>query len=1552
MSIEVKCEFPGCEAVKSGETGAVALGLLQLHQTNVHPVSAKQKPPKIERPRIARGSTGEEWATFLRRWEMFKSGTATMSTAECSCQLLACCEQDLETSLFQNTPEIASKNEADILTAVKALAVVDVAATVRVTELLTTRQEHGEGVRAYVARVHGKANICALDKKCTCGATVSYADEVVRWVTLAGLSSPDISREVFGTPDIDQKTLSETVAIIEAKERAARALAGEGSVAAASAYKQEQRHTILKTDPATACEACKKPTPKYWKNRNGKLVEYRFCKECFKSLRPRRPPKNPTRNPPREAASLSTDCQDSVFDVIGSISNCATIIRRKGTTIENFIFDGTLGWRAGESKEQPTLSLKAAIDEAAYCTIEKAAPTSKGTVVQCVTDTGAQSCLMGLKILWCMGLRKADLVPVRRRMAAANGEEITIIGAIFLRMTGKDEDGEPHSASVMDYVSPSTDKFYLSRAALEQLHVIPTSFPKLGAVASIGVEEATHPRAECGCPVRQPTPGAPAQLPFAATEENTEKMRQYLLHRYSASTFNVCPHQRLPTMTGPYMAINDPPDGEPVATSRPTRVPIHWREQVKSQLDRDVALGVIEKVPPGTPVTWLHNMVITPKPDGSPQRTVDLQALNRVCLRETHHTVPPAQQVRAIPPGQLMTVTDAWNGYHAIPIRQEDRHKTTFLTEYGRYRYCRAPMGFIASGDAYTHQYDLIVADIPRLAKVVDDALLHDAIQDRETHWWHVIEYLETVGSNGVILNPSKFQFAQQEVDFTAFRVTGSEVKPLPKYLEAIESFPRPRNITDARSWYGVINQVAHYSQLVELMAPFKHLLSPKTPFEWSDELEAAFQESKRAIIEAIKEGVEIFDPQFSTCLQTDYSGMGIGYWLRQKHCNCVGNTPDCCSDGWRITLAGSRFLRDAEKRYAPIEGECLAVAWALEDTRWFTMGCTNLVVVTDHKPLTKILGDKRLDAITNPRLFRLKQRTMMWRFRITHVPGKANPAADATSRNPAGDQPTKPDPVDSLAVIRLLPADDDMESDIVAGLRSNASSIGVITWAAMQQATQADHDLQQLSTLESHGFPEAKHSLPASLLVYWQYRDRLTVVDGVIMLDSRMVVPQALRGHILQALHSAHQGVSGMRSRVQETVFWPGMSRDIEEVCLKCPTCCRMAPSQPRLPPGEAIPPTYPFQAIAADYFSVQGTKYLVIVDRFSAWPHIMRATKSDEAAGSHGLIRNLKYMFATSGAPEELSSDGGPEFTAAETQEFLERWGVRHRLSAAYHPSSNGRAEVAVKSMKRLLQGHINPDGTLDDNRVVAGLLQYRNTPEPTTGMSPAMILFGRPLRDRIPIPPKTSIFHCARLSPVWHDTWRAREEALRVRFGQQADSRRPHTHTLPPLKPQSRVLVQNQCGPHPTKWDRSGCLVEALPHDQYLVRLDGSGRVTRRNRQHLKHITAFTPDPVGGPIGPLQLAPALGAHVDPPQPAREGTQGAEHVHNPHPTGQAGPPPRTMSCECPLATPKPCHTRLAGYNPDHNPGASSYPQPWQPWGPRGCDTTCSHPAHPSCPW
>jgi len=103
-----------------------------------------------------------------------------------------------------------------------------------------------------------------------------------------------------------------------------------------------------------------------------------------------------------------------------------------------------------------------------------------------------------------------------------------------------------------------------------------------------------------------------------------------------------------------------------------------------------------------------------------------------------------------------------------------------------------------------------------------------------------------------------------------------------------------------------------------------------------------------------------------------------MGFFLSQKHCCCPQQSPGCCPDGWKIALAGSRFLRPEETRYAPVEGEALAIAWSLEQTRYFTQGCDNLLIITDHKPLTKLFGDRTLDEITNPRLLRIKQRTLL----------------------------------------------------------------------------------------------------------------------------------------------------------------------------------------------------------------------------------------------------------------------------------------------------------------------------------------------------------------------------------------------------------------------------------------------------------------------------------------------------------------------------------------------------------------------------------------------
>ena len=177
-------------------------------------------------------------------------------------------------------------------------------------------------------------------------------------------------------------------------------------------------------------------------------------------------------------------------------------------------------------------------------------------------------------------------------------------------------------------------------------------------------------------------------------------------------------------------------------------------------------------------------------------------------------------------------------------------------------------------------------------------------MNELEQHWWRTIDYLILCGENGIILNPDKFQFARKTADFAGFRISESFIEPLPKYMDAIRDFPVPTSVTDIRSWFGLVNQLANYAQLREMIHPFKPFLSPKTPFAWNAELQTCFESSKAAIINAIKEGVTIYDLNKTTCLRPDWSNHVIGYYLSQKHCDCPSNLPDCCEDGRQVTLS------------------------------------------------------------------------------------------------------------------------------------------------------------------------------------------------------------------------------------------------------------------------------------------------------------------------------------------------------------------------------------------------------------------------------------------------------------------------------------------------------------------------------------------------------------------------------------------------------------------------------------------------------------------------
>ncbi|XP_033231495.1 uncharacterized protein K02A2.6-like, partial [Belonocnema kinseyi] len=212
----------------------------------------------------------------------------------------------------------------------------------------------------------------------------------------------------------------------------------------------------------------------------------------------------------------------------------------------------------------------------------------------------------------------------------------------------------------------------------------------------------------------------------------------------------------------------------------------------------------------------------------------------------------------------------------------------------------------------------------------------------------------------------------------------------------------------------------------------------------------------------------------------------------------------------------------------------------------------------------------------------------------------------------------------------------------------------------------------------------------------------------------------------VLAAIHSGHQGIVKCRRRAKESVWWLGLSSQIENLIRNCSNCI-----QERSNPKESFktenPPIRPWQRLGADLFKHGGKWYLIVVDYFSRYIEIAKLSSLSEKT----IIERITQLFSRHGISEELVSDNGPKFRN-EFKKFAEEYYFRHITSSPYFSQSNGEAEAAVKIAKQL----IKKNGS-DCNQLAKALLSYRST-RLANGFSPAEMLMNRKLRTEVPTLP----------------------------------------------------------------------------------------------------------------------------------------------------------------------------------------------------------------------
>jgi hypothetical protein len=466
--------------------------------------------------------------------------------------------------------------------------------------------------------------------------------------------------------------------------------------------------------------------------------------------------------------------------------------------------------------------------------------------------------------------------------------------------------------------------------------------------------------------------------------------------------------------------------------------------------------------------------------------------------------------------------------------------------------------------------------------------------------------------------------------------------------------------------------------------------LKKDSHWSWLPEHDQSFNNVKAVLTK--KPVLQYYDVNKPIVLSVDSSKDGVAAVLIQNNLPCA---------------YASKALTDAQKNYSQIEKEAYAIVFATERFHQYIYGKSDVSVESDHKPLQYIFN-KPLHKCP-ARLQRMIIRIQPYNLKVQYKPGRELYIADALSRN-------------YLDEVEDHIFDSDIEYHISTIIQLPMTDQ---KYKLFQKETLLDDDLQTMIGYVANGWPPTS-SVKESLRFYYSLKDGIFVHDGLLFKDNCVIVPNSLRRDMLEKVHYNHLGVNKCKARARECIFWPGMSKQIEDMVTNCNTCLQFQVSNRKEPLMPKEIPCAPFEVVGTDLFHFQNSNFLIVIDYFSKFVEFFKLSD----LSSETTVIGLKSCFARYGIPKLLYSDGGPQFSSRYFKDFSKNWGFENRMSSPHYPQSNGMVERCIQTVKRMLH-----KSRVDNKDPYLALLEYRNTPISEQIPSPAEILFKRKLNGLLP-------------------------------------------------------------------------------------------------------------------------------------------------------------------------------------------------------------------------
>lgn len=774
---------------------------------------------------------------------------------------------------------------------------------------------------------------------------------------------------------------------------------------------------------------------------------------------------------------------------------------------------------------------------------------------------------------------------------------------------------------------------------------------------------------------------------------------------------------------------SDPVDFELVDGAKPHSqrhypVPHLYKKTFKKELDRLVKLGVLEVVQQSE---WGSPTFIVPKKDDKVRFVSDFRRLNAKLKRKPYPLPRISDTLQQLEGFQYATSLDLNMGYYHIVLSPEAADMCTIITEFGKFRYKRLPMGVACSPDIFQAKIYELLGDIEGTKAYIDDILVIKRGTFDE-HLEQLKEIFRRCRKAGLKINAEKCRFGLNEIDYLGYIVTPEGVKPNPKKIKAIQDLERPTTVTEVRR---LIGMVQYYRDLwrrrSHILQPFTEISAgkKKAKIKWTPELEKAFLEIKKMISKETLLTYPDWSKPFE--IHTDASDYQLGAVISQ---------------GGKPIAFFSRKLNKAQRNYTTTEKELLSIVECVKEFRNILFGYP-IKVYSDHKNL--------VHAATISQ----SQRVMRWRLileefgpDIRHIKGEENIVADAMSRLPTANKDQK----EHCTEVQ------DLKNELFA------------TNAANNILDEDDERFPlELPLVQREQNKELKRN-PKLQTALKDKQSGFTrkLLDNVdlIFYEERIYVPKRLRNRTINWYHHflCHPGEDRLYKTMKKVCFWKGMTSQIKRHCKLCKICQEKKSRKRKygkLPP-KIVEPLEPWKTVHIDLVgpytidakqmqpdgSIIPKTYsltcMTFIDPATGWfeiaevPHydlndlkLKIKSKIDKTSARISQLFNQTWL-SRYPRPSKVIFDNGSEFKK-DFLPLLKDFAIKAKPTTIKNPQSNGAVErihqvltnmLNTKNLTEQVFDIIDPWGEILSSIAWAIRASNHSTLEAT----PAQLVFGR--------------------------------------------------------------------------------------------------------------------------------------------------------------------------------------------------------------------------------